>query len=296
MLTNYEQIKAKALEGERKKLVVADAAGKAILEALGEATEAGMIAPVLVGDKEKIEPLVSEFGLENTRIVHETDPETIAAKSIELIKSGEGDMILKGKLSTPILMKAVLDKETGLRKGKLLSHVCAMEVAGYPKLMLVTDGGIVVAPDIAQKAALIMNATEVAHGLGIERPKVACLAAIERITESQPETLHAAELMKMAERGQLGDIEIEGPVAMDVLLSREAAAAKGIESAMTLDADIVLVPNMVTGNVFVKALIYLADAKVGGLVMGAQCPIVLLSRSDTAELKLCSIALACAVT
>jgi len=296
MLTNYEQIKAKALEGERKKLVVADAAGKAIIEALGEATEAGMIAPVLVGDKEKIEPLVSEFGLENTRIVHETDPETIAAKSIELIKSGEGDMILKGKLSTPILMKAVLDKETGLRKGKLLSHVCAMEVAGYPKLMLVTDGGIVVAPDIAQKAALIMNATEVAHGLGIERPKVACLAAIERITESQPETLHAAELMKMAERGQLGDIEIEGPVAMDVLLSREAAAAKGIESAMTLDADIVLVPNMVTGNVFVKALIYLADAKVGGLVMGAQCPIVLLSRSDTAELKLCSIALACAVT
>jgi len=302
MLTNFKQIEEKALGSEHKRFVVADAAGHAVVEALKQATDDGMITPVLVGNESKIAPLVKEVGLESVRIVHESEPESIAAKSVELIRAGEGDMIMKGKISTPILLRAILDKEIGLRKvgahdrAPLLSHVCAMEVAGYPKLMLVTDGGVVIAPDLEEKVSLIANAVEVANRLGIERPKIACLAAIEQITEKQPETVHAAELVKMAERGELGDVIVEGPVAMDVILSHEAARAKGIESKMTLDADVILLPNAVTGNALVKALIFLANAKVGGLVMGAKCPIVLLSRSDSAQLKYYSIALACAVT
>jgi phosphate butyryltransferase len=292
MFKNFGQIKEKTI-GLKKRLVVADAAGKEVIKALSKATLRGMIEPILVGDENKIAPILGEVGLSGIKIVHETDPVAIASKSVELVRSGEGEMLMKGKLSTPILMKAVLDKKNGLRKGKLLSHVAAMEVKGYPKLMLITDGGIVIDPDLAQKVSILNNAAQLAYALGIETPKVACLAAIEKISEKQPETLHAAQLVKMAERGQLEPMTVEGPIAMDVILSEEAAKAKGIESQMTRDADIVLVPNVPTGNAMVKALIYLAGANIGGIVLGAACPIVLLSRADTAQIKLCSIATAC---
>jgi len=295
MLSNFNEVLEHAKKCESKRLVVADAAGKSVIEALRQAAEMGIITPILVGDESKIKPLTEEIGLENARFVNKILPEEIAATCVELIRDGDGDMIMKGKLSTPILMKAILNKETGLRKGKLLSHVAAVEVDGYPKILLVTDGGIVLNPDLGMKMSIIINALEVANGLGIETPKVACLAAIEKLDEKQPETFHAAQLSKMAERGQLGAVTVNGPVAMDVLLSHDAAKAKGLVTDITLDADILLVPDVPTGNALVKALIYLADAKVGGLVMGASCPIVLLSRSDTAEIKLCSIALACIV-
>lgn len=292
MIRNFEEIRAKAVKGDRSRLVVADAAGKSVIDALTQATAMGMIEPILVGDESKIAPMVEEMGLEGARIIDIKDPVEIAEKCVALIREGEGDMLMKGKLSTPVLMKAVLDKQKGLRKGKLLSHVAVMELAGYPKLMTMTDGGIVINPDLGEKAALIENAAEVVRGLDIEVPKVACLAAIEKITDKQPETLHAVQLVKMAERGQLGKVKVEGPIATDVLLSHEAAKAKGIQSEMTLDADIVLVPNIAVCNAFVKGMIYLANARVAGVVMGAACPIVLLSRSDTAEVKLDSIALA----
>ncbi len=292
MIKNFEEIRAKAIKGDRSRLVVADAAGKSVIDALTQATAMGMIEPILVGDESKIAPLVEEMGLEGARIIDIKDPVEIGEKCVALIREGEGDMLMKGKLSTPVLMKAVLDKQKGLRKGKLLSHVAVMELPGYPKLMAMTDGGIVINPDLGEKAALIENAVEVVRGLDIEVPKVACLAAIEKITDKQPETLHAVQLVKMAERGQLGKVKVEGPIATDVLLSHEAAKAKGIQSEMTLDADIVLVPNIAVCNAFVKGMIYLANARVAGVVMGAACPIVLLSRSDTAEVKLDSIALA----
>ncbi|MCD6500984.1 phosphate butyryltransferase [bacterium] len=292
MLKSFAQVKEKAA-GAKKRLVVADAAGVEVIKAIYQATDMGMVEPILVGDAAKIEPILADLSISDLRIVHETDPVAIAAKSVELIRSGEGDMLMKGKLSTPILMKAVLDKENGLRKGKLLSHVAVMEVEGYPKLMLVTDGGIVIDPSLGEKVVILNNAAQLANSLGIELPKVACLAAIERISEKQPETMHAAQLVKMAERRQLSPMIVEGPIAMDVILSKEAARAKGIESEMTLDADIVLVPNIATGNAVVKALIYLAGAMIGGVILGAACPIVLLSRADTAEIKLCSIATAC---
>ncbi len=292
MISSFKEIREKAAQGDRSRLVVADAAGKSVIQALTQAAEMGMIEPILVGDTDKIQPLVDEIGLKGARLIDVKDPVEIGRKCVSMIREGEGDMLMKGKLSTPILMKAVLDKQKGLRKGKLLSHVAVMELEKYPKLMTMTDGGIVIQPDLSEKTALIANAAEVARAFDIDTPKVACLAAIEKITDKQPETLHAVQLMKMADRGQLGHVEVEGPIATDVLLSHDAARAKGIESKMTLDADIVLVPNIAVCNAFVKGMIYLADAKVAGVVMGAACPIVLLSRSDTAEVKLDSIALA----
>jgi len=292
MLTSFEQIRNQAASATKSRLVVADAAGESVIDALAQAAEMGIIEPILVGDEGKIAPLVDDMNLSGARIIHETDPVGIGKKCISLIRDGEGDMLMKGKLATPILMKAVLDKRNGLRKGKLLSHVAVVEVKGYPKLMAMTDGGIVILPDLSEKATLIRNATAVANAFGADVPKVACIAAIEKISEKQPETIHAVQLVKMAERGQLGKVVVEGPIAMDVLLSHEAAKVKGIQSDMTLDADIVLSPNIAVCNIFVKGLIYLAKAKVAGVVMGATCPIVLLSRADTAEVKLDSIALA----
>lgn len=292
MIKSFAEIREKALRGDRRKLVVADAAGKAVIEAITEASKMGIIEPILVGEEAKIRPLAEEAGLDNAVIINVKDPEEIGAKSVSLIREGKGDMLMKGKVPTPVLMKAVLDKYNGLRKGKVLSHVAVMQVDGYPKLMAMTDGGIVIMPDLSEKAALIENAVEVVRAFDIEVPKVACLAVIEQITDKQPETLHAVQLAKMAERGQLGKIKVEGPIAMDVLLSHEAAKIKGIESEMTLDADVVLVPHIAVCNAMIKALIHLSEAKVAGVVMGASCPIVLLSRSDTAEVKLDSIALA----
>jgi len=292
MLTSFEQVRNQAASADKSRLVVADAAGESVIDALAQAAEMGIIEPILVGDEGKIAPLVDDMNLSGARIIHETDPVAIARKCVAMIRDGEGDMLMKGKLATPVLMKAVLDKRDGLRKGKLLSHVAVVQVEGYPKLMAMTDGGIVILPDLSEKATLIRNATAVANAFGADVPKVACIAAIEKITEKQPETIHAVQLAKMAERGQLGKVEVEGPIAMDVLLSHDAAKVKGIQSQMTLDADIVLSPNIAVCNIFVKGLIYLAKAKVAGVVMGATCPIVLLSRADTAEVKLDSIALA----
>ncbi len=292
MLTNFDQIIEKA-SGCKKRLVVADAAGGEVLKALHQAAEMNIIDPILIGDEGKIAPILDELGMAGLKIIHEKDPQKIAEKSVELVRSGEGDLLMKGKVSTPILMHAVLDKEKGLRKGKLLSHAALMEVQNYPKLMLVTDGGIVLKPGIDEKVSILENAVDLSYSLGIEMPKVACLAAIETIDPKQPETTDAAQLVKMAARKQLKPMMVEGPVAMDVILSKEAAKAKGISTEISGDTDIVLVSDIATGNALVKALIYCAGAKIGGVVLGAKCPIVLLSRSDTAQIKLCSIVAAC---
>jgi len=295
MIKNFDEMLSAIKTGKRHNLAVADAAGEAVIAALAEAEKMGIIKPYLIGDEEKIKPLVEKHQLSEYKIINERDPQAIATKTVELARSGECDMIMKGKLSTPILLKAVLDKETGLRKGKLLSHVAVMEVEKYPKLFIMTDGGMNIRPDVNDKVQILANAAEVANKLGIEKPKAVGLAAIEIVNPDMPETVDAAILTKMSERGQLGNIIFDGPLAMDVVLSKQAAEAKHIKTEMAEDADIFLMPDIASGNIFAKALIYLADAKIGGVVMGAKVPIVLLSRSDTAQIKLFSIALGCLV-
>ena len=296
MLKNFAEILERAKTSHRRNLAVADAAGDAVIEALAEAENMGIIKPYLVGDAEKIEPLAKKYNLAEYEIINAIEPEEIAQKTVSLGREGKCDMLMKGKLSTPILLKAVLDRENGLRTGNLLSHIAIMEVEKYPKLMMMTDGGMVIQPDLEQRIQIISNAEIVAKKFGIEKPKAVGLAAIEKVNPDMPETVDAEKLTKMSQNGELGDVIFEGPLAMDVVLSKDAAKIKKIETQMAEDADIFLVPNIACGNIFAKALIYLADAKIGGIVMGAKLPIVLLSRSDTAQTKLNSIAIGCVVS
>ncbi len=295
MLKSFKEVMDKAQARDTRRLAVADAAGGSVIEALKEAADKDIIFPVLVGDPKKIQPIAEEKGLKNFELVEAFSPVEIGAKTVELVRNGQADMIMKGKVSTPVLMKAVLNKEKGLRKGKLLSHVAVTEVANYPKLMLFTDGGINIQPDIKAKGDILKNAIDLANGMGIERPKIAALSTIENVNPDMPETVDAALLTKMGQRGQFGNVHIEGPIAVDVILSEAAKQAKNFDTELTLDADIFLTPNISTCNMSIKFLIYLANALVGGLVVGATCPIVLLSRSDTADIKLASIALAAAL-
>ncbi len=296
-IANFDQLISTVKNRQRKRLAIASAEGGEIIDAVKQAIQEGIISAVLIGDQDKIKNLCQKqkLDLNEVEIVHEPDPKLTAKTAAQLVKQGRADMLMKGKVDTSTLLKAVLDKENGLRTGALLSHVAVVEVKAYPKLMLVTDGGMNIKPDIKQKADILRNAAEVAKKLGIGKPKVSCLAAIELVNPDMPETVDAAGLVKMAERGDVPDVTIDGPIAFDVAINVEAARMKGISSPVAGDTDIFLVPDIASGNILVKSLIYLAGAKVGGVVVGGGAPIVLLSRSDSAGMKLYSMALGAAI-
>ncbi len=296
-ITSFNQLISIVKNKERKKLAIASAEGEEIIEAVKQATEEKIISAVLIGDQAKIERLCKKKSLDlnQVEIINVPDPNLTAKVAVETVKQGKAEILMKGKVGTSTLLKAVLDKESGLRTGALLSHVSVIEVEAYHKLMLVTDGGMNIKPDINQKADILNNAVEVAKKLGVEKPKVSCLAAVELVNPDMQETVDAAGLVKMAERGDIKDVIIDGPIAFDVAIDIQAARMKGIVSPVAGDTDIFLVPDIASGNIFVKSLIYLANAKVGGVVVGAGAPIVLLSRSDSAAMKLYSMALGAAI-
>jgi phosphate butyryltransferase len=292
-ITGFDQLISTVKNKARKKLVIASAEGEEIIEAVKQATEEKIISAVLIGDQSKIKELCKkkDLDLNQVEIIDAPDPNSSARMAVEAVKQGKAEMLMKGKVDTSTLLKAVLDKESGLRTGAFLSHVAVMEVKSYPKLMLVSDGGMNIRPDIKQKVEILKNAVEVARKLGIEKPKAACLAAVELVNPDMQETVDAAGLVKMAERGDIKDVTMDGPIAFDAAINLQAARTKGIVSPVAGETDIFLVPDIAAGNIFVKALIYLAGAKVGGVVVGAGAPIVLLSRSDSAQTKLYSMAL-----
>jgi phosphate butyryltransferase len=296
-IENFDQLLSWVKSKEKKKLAIASAEGEEIIEAVKQALDEGFIDPVLIGDQTKIEALCHKLNLDlnKVEIIPAKDPKLTSKMAVGLVKQGKADLLMKGKIDTSTLLKAVLDKEEGLRTGGLLSHVAVVEVKNYPKLMLVTDGGMNINPDVNKKVEILRNAVEVAKRLGIEKPKAACLAAVELVNPEMPETQDGAVLVKMAERGDIKDVIIDGPVSFDVAIDSQSARMKGIISPVAGDTDIFLVPNIAAGNILVKALIYLAEAKVGGIVVGGGAPIVLLSRSDTAEMKLYSMALGAAI-
>jgi len=282
---NFDQLLSFVRSKEKKKLAIAFAEGEEIVEAVKQATEEDILQAVLIGEGAKIMDHCQKlnFDLNKVEIIDAKDPKLACQLAVELVKRKKADMLMKGKVDTPTLLKAVLDKETGLRTGGLLSHVAVVEVENYHKVMLVTDGGININPDVNKKIDILKNAIEVAKKLGIQKPKVSCLTAVELVNPEMQETVDAAVLVKMAERGDIKDVIIDGPVAFDIAIDLQAARMKGIISPIAGDTDIFLVPNIAAGNIFVKALIYLAKAKVGGIVVGGGVPIVLLSRSDTAK-------------
>ena len=274
--------------------VVAYPCSDASIEAAIEAAHEGMIEPILVGPFAAVRAAAEKAGvdLNGVRVVDAADSHDAAEKSVALARSGEAAVIMKGSLHTDELLGAVVKRDAGLRTARRLSHVFFMDVPTYHKPLIVTDAAINIAPTLAEKADICRNAIELAHALGITRPKVAILSAVENINEKIVSTMEAASLCKMAERGQISRALLDGPLAMDNAISREAARVKGITSEVAGDADILLVPDLVSGNILAKQLTFMANADAAGIVLGAKIPIVLTSRADSVRARLTSCALA----
>lgn len=268
-------------------LSVAAAHDEEVLLAVKDACDMNIIKAILIGEEEKIRKIASEinFDLSDVEVINESDLKLCAEKAVKLVSSGKADYVMKGLLDTSIILKEVLNKEYGLRTDSLLSHVMIYEVPSYHKLLILTDGGMNIDPDVSQKKKIADNAIKAAKSLGIENVKVACLAAKEKVNPKMQATLDADELKSMCKDGMFGNgVVVEGPIAFDLAVSKEACKIKGYESEVGGDADILLVPTIETGNGIGKALTYMANAKSAGIIMGAKAPIVLVSRADTLSL------------
>lgn len=293
MIKNFNELLAKLKDKENKKVVIAAAHGASAIEAGIMAKKENLADSIFVGDKEFIQKFLSEkypdFNHAFEIIDTKSDLKLAAREAVKLIRENNGDLILKGKCPTSILLKAVLNKQNGLRTGEILSDVLAYE---HPeKLVLMSDGGINLYPDLKQKISIVRNAVKVAHALENSRPKVALLTAVEVVNEKMQATIDAALIAKMNKRNQIKHCVIDGPLAFDNAVSEKAAAAKGIKSEVAGKADILIVPNIESGNIFGKALTYYCNYRVAHVVMGAKVPILIASRADTAETKMLSIAL-----
>ncbi|MCC6718732.1 MAG: bifunctional enoyl-CoA hydratase/phosphate acetyltransferase [Acetobacteraceae bacterium] len=264
------------------------------LAAALQAAAAGLIVPMLVGPQARIRATAAAAGLDlaTWTIIDTPHSHASAERAVALVREGGAAALMKGSLHTDELMGAVVAKDTGLRTARRLSHVYVMDVPTYAKLLLVTDAAINILPTLDDKADIAANAIDLARALGVATPKVAILSAVETVTARLPSTIEAAALCKMAERGQIRGGLLDGPLAFDNAISREAARTKGIESEVAGDADILLVPDLEAGNMLAKTLTFLGGADAGGVVMGARVPIVLTSRADSATARLVSCAIA----
>ncbi len=258
------------------------------------AAEHGLITPILVGDPDRIRAAAAEIGADISAYPIEAAGShgESAAKAVAMIHSGQAHALMKGHLHTDVLLSEVVKSGTGLRTGRRLSHVFLMDVPGRPNPIAVTDAAINIMPDLQTKADIAQNAIDLFRALGIDKPRVAVLAAVETINPKIPSTIDAASLSKMAERGQITGGIVDGPLAMDNAVDAGAARTKGIVSLVAGNADILLAPNLDAGNMIAKELIYVAHAEAAGLVIGAQCPVILTSRADSDKARLASCAVA----
>ncbi len=282
------------LKGDKKVILsVAAAHDEEVLLAVQSAVEKDIIVPILIGDESKIREISKEinFDLNGIKIIQKDTIEECAEVAVKLVSSKEADFVMKGLLDTSVILKAVLNKEWGLRTDSLLSHVMVYEIPTYDKLLVTTDGGMNIAPDYDQKVKILKNAIEATKPLGLQEIKVACLAAKEKVNPKMPATVDAKALQEAGERGEFGEgIIVEGPLAFDLAVSKEAAKIKGFESRVAGETDIMLMPTIEVGNGIGKTLTYFAGGKSAGIIMGAKAPIVLVSRADSHESKLYSIA------
>jgi phosphate acetyltransferase len=259
-----------------------------------EAAKQGLIDPILVGPRPKIEAAAksSNVDLENVRIIDAPHSTASATRAIELVREGKAELLMKGSLHTDELMGAVVSHDSGLRTERRISHVFVMDVPTYHKVLIITDGAINIAPSLEDKVDICQNAIDLLLSLGVDRPKLAILAAVETVTSKMPATLHAAALCKMADRGQIKGAIVDGPLAFDNAISKDAAKTKGINSAVAGDPDILLAPDLESGNMLAKQLTFLAEADSAGLVIGARIPIILTSRADSVRSRIASCAVA----
>ena len=259
-----------------------------------EAAELGLIVPILVGPADKIVATAKAAGIDISKyeIVDAPHSHGSGAKAVELVRQGRAQVLMKGSLHTDELMSAIVAREVGLRTGRRISHVFLMDVPTYHKVLIITDAAINIAPTLDDKADICQNAIDLATALGRQKPKVAILAAVETVTSKMPATIDAAALCKMADRGQIKGGILDGPLAFDNAISKEAATTKGIQSAVAGDPDILLAPDLEAGNMLAKQLTFLAKADSAGMVLGARVPVILTSRADSVRSRIASCAVA----
>ena len=296
MARNFEEIKKKLKSAGCKKIVVVSAEDEEVLAAVRQAQDEGIVSAILTGNENQIKEIAKQhkISLEGFEIINEPDQDKAAALSCSIIREGKASVIMKGLLDTSKYMRAILNKEKGLNSGgNLICHAAAFELPTYPKLLIVTDAAINVAPDLAQKAQMIDNTVAFASSLGIDTPLVACCCAVEKVNhKAMPATIDAALLAKMNDRGQIKGCIVDGPFGLDNAISEESARIKKIKSPVAGKADIILCNDIESANYLYKSLLFLAQAKAGAVVLGASAPIVLTSRADTHETKYLSIVLA----
>jgi phosphate butyryltransferase len=296
MYQNYRQIIDKIRTLGRITLSVAVAQDKDVLAAVKLAWDAGIADAVLVGDERQIRPLMKEVGLpDDMPVVHEPDNNCAALQAVSMVSGGKAQVLMKGLINSSDFLRAALNKEVGLRTGRLLSHLAAFEIPDRDKLLFVTDGGMNIAPEVKEKKDILINAMAALRDMGIGKPYVALLTANETVNPKMPATVDAKALADMAKDGEFPEGVIEGPIALDVAVSSEAAKHKGLDSEVSGKVDLMLVPTIETGNALGKSIIYFAHGKMAGIILGATHPIVMTSRAETPEGKLNSIALACLI-
>ncbi len=294
MITSLEQLRTAPESGERSRLAVAVAQDAEVLLAVDAAYNLGIADAILVGSEAEIRQIAAKLSVDLDRytIVDETDKVEACRKAVKLVRDGEADVVMKGLVDTSIILKAVLDKEIGLRESPVLSHVAVFEVPGYDRLFYLTDAAMNIAPDLETKKHILRNSIKVAHALGNEAPIACALCAVEKVNPKMQATLDAAALVEANQAGEISGCTVIGPLALDNAISPEAAKHKGISDPNAGKADILLVPAIEVGNVFYKSMVFMAKAKNAGMIVGAKAPIVLTSRADSDETKLNSIALA----
>ncbi|WP_163972072.1 phosphate acyltransferase [Oceanobacillus halotolerans] len=291
-IKNFDEL-SKLLDKEStpKKIAIVNAMDQHSLESIFSLKQ--YVEPILIGNASKIKDMIDSIGqtIDDVQIIETQSDVESAEKAVELAKNGQADIIMKGKIQTKDLLKAVVNKEKGIRKSKVLSHVALYELPNYSKLVLSTDGGMVLEPSLEQKKEIIHNALFVFHQLGYKEPKVAALSAAEQVNEKLQDSVEGKQLKEMNQNGEIPGCIIEGPISLDLSLSEEIAQAKGYQGKIQGDADILLVPNITAGNLLGKAFSVTANGKMAGAVLGAEVPIILTSRGSTTEEKFNSIIL-----
>ena len=293
MYTEFQNIiDVAAARPNKRTIAIAAAADDKMIHVAQAVTDIDLCRVIMVGDADRIGRLAQEAGLDlnKVRVVDEKDSAQLGLTAVKLVSSGEADIFVKGKMNTSDFLRAVLNKEFGLRTGRQLNVLTCYDVPGEKKLFFITDGGMTVAPTLSDKVEILKNAVPVLHSMGIRRPKIAILAANEKVDSKIPATADAAALCDMAERGELPEGIYEGPIAFDVAMRPDAAAEKNISSRVSGDVDLFLVPNIETGNCLGKAIGYFGKGQTAGIVVGAAAPVVMASRAAAIKGKVTSIA------
>lgn len=296
-IRNFQEIIEKVKGTTTKKRMVIAAAGEEhTLKAAIHAKKEGIITPILVGNKVEIERILNDLGesIPDEDIYDVVDIKEAAEKSVELVREGKGDFLMKGYLDTSVILKAVVNKEHGLGKGSVMSHFTMFEVPNYHKILVVVDGGMVTYPTLEQKKAIIENTVRVLKSYGYENPKVGVLACVEKLNPKMPETVEADELAKMNVLGDISGCVVAGPISYDCAMNSEVAKTKKYDSPVAGNVDILVAPNIHAGNIMGKMLAITCKAKMAGFIVGAKCPIVLTSRGSSTEEKYLSIVMSAA--